>query len=255
MKPESHALYRFYGDTGQLLYVGITNDPARRISQHAAKKNWWRAVRGISLEWYSNREDAAAAEKRAIAIEKPMTNIVRPEMSAPQWRCGHCDECYSGARCRGDVTPRACQMCESPNCSFTAGSQTVLHKIVNEIRSCTSPAEVLVALKDFLGPGAFNGLRCGHCGGCLDGDSCTLFNGPREDEDAECGPCMHCGKDTCLYSLGKSVGDMHGWSHGYDAGRDSLGMKYLPALMTDDLLTAVVDGQVDKLPEFIKVGI
>lgn len=94
------ALYRFYGDTGQLLYVGITADPGRRFAQHAATKNWWAAVRGISLDWYTSREDALEAEKRAIKIERPLANIIRPADITPTPRkCGHCWACAEGERC------------------------------------------------------------------------------------------------------------------------------------------------------------
>ena len=93
----AHALYRLYGDTGQLLYVGISNDPGRRFGQHASTKSWWQAVRGISLDWYSSREDALAAETRAIRVERPLANVVRPAMPATvPPRCGHCLACKGG---------------------------------------------------------------------------------------------------------------------------------------------------------------
>lgn len=92
----SHALYRFYGDTGQLLYVGITQDPGKRLAQHTATKNWWTSVRGISIDWYSSRDDAAAAERRAITVERPLMNVQRPSVKPPvevERKCGHCTAC------------------------------------------------------------------------------------------------------------------------------------------------------------------
>lgn len=76
-----HALYRFYNDGGQLLYVGITNDPPRRMKRHSEKKNWWPKVRGMTFDWYPDRPSVMAAEKRAIRIENPLHNIQgRPEI-------------------------------------------------------------------------------------------------------------------------------------------------------------------------------
>lgn len=71
-----HALYRFYNDGGQLLYVGITNDPPRRMKRHSEKKSWWPKVRGLTFDWYPDRSSVLAAEKRAIRIENPLHNIV-----------------------------------------------------------------------------------------------------------------------------------------------------------------------------------
>lgn len=69
------ALYRFYNDSGQLLYVGITNDPPRRMGQHAKDKEWWAQVRGMTVDWYPDRPSVLAAEKRAINVENPLHNI------------------------------------------------------------------------------------------------------------------------------------------------------------------------------------
>lgn len=37
----AHVLYRFYGATGQLLYVGITMNPVQRFRSHRGTKDWW----------------------------------------------------------------------------------------------------------------------------------------------------------------------------------------------------------------------
>ena len=92
------ALYRFYGDDGALLYVGITASPPARFSQHGKSKSWWPEVRGISIEWYDGRDAVAAAEKRAIKVENPKYNVSRPTLPAQPIRigarfCGHCPAC------------------------------------------------------------------------------------------------------------------------------------------------------------------
>lgn len=97
-----HALYRFYSDSGQLLYVGITNNPGARFSQHQADKPWWHDVAGISVEKHETRQDALAAEARAIEVERPLHNKVRPRLASKRkaaaaptrhlvWKCNACD--------------------------------------------------------------------------------------------------------------------------------------------------------------------
>jgi len=75
LEEQRHALYRFYTDQGQLLYVGITNDPARRIDQHGERKAWWQQVAGMTIEWYPTRSAVLAAERRAVQVENPKHNV------------------------------------------------------------------------------------------------------------------------------------------------------------------------------------
>lgn len=72
--PERTALYRYWDADGNLLYVGITNNPTVRHYQHVSKP--WRssAVRR-DIEWYETRGEALAAEARAIRAESPLHNI------------------------------------------------------------------------------------------------------------------------------------------------------------------------------------
>jgi predicted GIY-YIG superfamily endonuclease len=73
---KSHVLYRFYSATGQLLYVGITNNPPERFRQHRDGKDWWELVSGMKIETYGSREELAEAERSAIQIEHPLYNVV-----------------------------------------------------------------------------------------------------------------------------------------------------------------------------------
>lgn len=81
---ETHVLYRFYGATGQLLYVGITMNPPQRFRAHRGSKDWWGDVVGITLEHYDTREDLANAERRAIQVERPLHNVVRAKPKPEQ---------------------------------------------------------------------------------------------------------------------------------------------------------------------------
>lgn len=69
------AVYRFYDRNGKLLYVGITNNVERRIAQHLVDKPWAHQIVRRSVEVYSSRDAALAAERRAIRRERPKYNI------------------------------------------------------------------------------------------------------------------------------------------------------------------------------------
>ena len=69
------ALYRFYDDQGELLYVGITNDPWRRWRQHVLAKPWYPQVKHQAVTWYGSEPQARKAETRAIRAERPKFNI------------------------------------------------------------------------------------------------------------------------------------------------------------------------------------
>ena len=119
------ALYRFYSDAGHLLYVGITSDPGRRFGQHSATKAWWPEVRGITLEWYADRDDVEHAERRAIRVEKPIWNAQRAAMRPPpQTRpCRYCKAPIEVYDLAPDEDPQEmCDMCNAIICdAYDAG--------------------------------------------------------------------------------------------------------------------------------------
>lgn len=69
-----HVLYRFVDGLGQLLYVGITKNPAARLRRHGIDSFWWEQVSTIHLQRFANREQLRAAEQDAIITERPMYN-------------------------------------------------------------------------------------------------------------------------------------------------------------------------------------
>lgn len=89
-------LYRFYDKNDQLLYVGISSNPARRAHEHSKDKPWWADVARSIMEHHPTRESAAAAEVAAIVTESPLHNVVHngprpnrvPRHGSPltQWR-------------------------------------------------------------------------------------------------------------------------------------------------------------------------
>lgn len=71
-------LYRLYDERSVLLYVGITEELEKRLLRHSARL-WWPEVHTVCLEGYESRTEALRAESRAIAVEGPLHNRLRPE--------------------------------------------------------------------------------------------------------------------------------------------------------------------------------
>lgn len=67
-----HYVYRLYGDGGQLLYVGCTYHPRKRLMEHRRTQPWWVEVRGYTLSKYANAADALDAEWVAHQSERPL---------------------------------------------------------------------------------------------------------------------------------------------------------------------------------------
>lgn len=84
MSSIDHALYRFYGHAGQLLYIGITRDPSSRWAQHSSDKQWWHEVQRIAIQAFPDRASARKAERAAIKSEKPHYNITHNQAKKPR---------------------------------------------------------------------------------------------------------------------------------------------------------------------------
>lgn len=72
---ERHCLYRLYDDLGDLLYIGIAVNPARRFIEHQSRSAWWLEVARRELEWHPDRRSVEAAETLAIRNERPAFNV------------------------------------------------------------------------------------------------------------------------------------------------------------------------------------
>lgn len=69
-----HHVYRFFDETGRLLYVGATYNLPQRLAKHRAR-HWFRHVRRQEVTTYPERRAAFAAEREAIRSEKPLHNL------------------------------------------------------------------------------------------------------------------------------------------------------------------------------------
>ena len=72
---EATSLYRCFNADGTLLYVGITACGLRRFAAHQKDSPWWSKVARVDVKHFASRTEAAEAETRAIAEERPRYNI------------------------------------------------------------------------------------------------------------------------------------------------------------------------------------
>ena len=75
-------LYRHFDADGQLLYVGITCNPSKRLGQHRRSKDWFTDIAQTTYEKYASRADVIAAEKAAIEAEHPLWNVCHNKEAA-----------------------------------------------------------------------------------------------------------------------------------------------------------------------------
>jgi hypothetical protein len=68
-------LYRHFDAAGQLLYVGISLNAIKRLDQHRAQARWFDRIARVEIEQFPTWEEAAAAEVKAIAEERPECNV------------------------------------------------------------------------------------------------------------------------------------------------------------------------------------
>jgi hypothetical protein len=67
-------LYRWYDRRGVRLYIGISNDLARRNEQHAEQSVWYPYATTQTVTVYQDRTSAEFAELAAIVTERPLFN-------------------------------------------------------------------------------------------------------------------------------------------------------------------------------------
>ena len=65
------AVYRIYDHDGDLMYLGLSDKPKQRISHHRFHKSWGYAMEAYKVREYPTRQQAAAVERKAIAILRP----------------------------------------------------------------------------------------------------------------------------------------------------------------------------------------
>ena len=82
LKKMNTQLYRHFDSENKLLYVGISLSTFARLSQHKDHSEWFKKIARVSIEHFETRQDAMAAEKKAIKNEDPMFNIAMKKTMA-----------------------------------------------------------------------------------------------------------------------------------------------------------------------------
>lgn len=67
-------VYRHSNEAGELLYVGVSNDPMMRTRTHEKGTDWFDEVKRIDVESFPTREEALEAEAHAIIALNPRYN-------------------------------------------------------------------------------------------------------------------------------------------------------------------------------------
>lgn len=70
-----HLVYRCYDQNGRLLYVGKSGNLPARLDNHRSASPWLELVARMSIRVYSSHEAGLAAEREAIATERPLFNL------------------------------------------------------------------------------------------------------------------------------------------------------------------------------------
>lgn len=73
--------YKHKDVSGKILYVGITNDLAHRMSEHKRYSRWFDAIDSVEYEEFDDRAEAEAAEKEEIKRLMPPMNVVHMPIS------------------------------------------------------------------------------------------------------------------------------------------------------------------------------
>jgi predicted GIY-YIG superfamily endonuclease len=70
------SLYRYYDKRKRLLYIGISINPFKRLSQHKRDKSWEHLIHDIKIETFKTRKEAFIEEEKAIKSENPRWNKI-----------------------------------------------------------------------------------------------------------------------------------------------------------------------------------
>jgi hypothetical protein len=77
-------LSRYFGASGELLFVGVSKSAVVSLCRHMRAAPWRRSIARLTIERFDEKRAALAAKRRAIAEEKPAHNLAvgRPRFSS-----------------------------------------------------------------------------------------------------------------------------------------------------------------------------
>ena len=69
------AVYWCYNRRRELIYIGMSSQPLRRLYEHDNSRSWLPKCVKLTLVWYATRTHAKIAEREAIKQHKPRYNV------------------------------------------------------------------------------------------------------------------------------------------------------------------------------------
>jgi len=85
---DASAVYRIYNAGGDLIYVGMSYEPAIRVEVQRREKPWGHEIARYEVDWHSDRAASQRAEERLIKELQPRYNVTHtPEHRARSLRC------------------------------------------------------------------------------------------------------------------------------------------------------------------------
>lgn len=125
------ALYRFFDQAGDLLYVGISANPAGRWGQHRHDKPWWSEVATVGIEEFPSRPAVEDAERRAIRSERPRYNVMHHPDRAPRQICRPAQRVHVSVRLRSGLVERVDELAEAERRSWSQMAMMLLEEALN----------------------------------------------------------------------------------------------------------------------------
>lgn len=84
LRTRPHAVYLFYGEGDEVLYVGSTSNLSSRFRSHQTQQPWWGDVRRIeTLRWFDGAGPARQVERELILGLAPRYNRNTPRAARP----------------------------------------------------------------------------------------------------------------------------------------------------------------------------
>ncbi len=80
----SAVVYRFFDETGRLLYVGMTSVGVARWFDHSISQPWWSEVANATVSHFASVEEALDVERLAIINEDPLHNVTHKHKARPR---------------------------------------------------------------------------------------------------------------------------------------------------------------------------
>jgi len=77
-------LYRHFDKDGVLLYVGVSLSVVQRLAQHRDHAHWFERITRVEMQASASRDEALAAERAAIQLERPLFNIQHSRLPKPE---------------------------------------------------------------------------------------------------------------------------------------------------------------------------